>query len=598
MKVRMFFIVLIVAAAISSIFLYYSNRTNEALLATARMSYIYELRAVVQDFYLIQAGVLTNFTIAEVEERANDLLNEASPLYQYVTALGENDGALVSEIKSLHDLALSSKEAVNNPETLAVLRLRAADYPTKQTYSLLLENISDSIGNLERNRWVTVGGLIAAMAILFFALQMIAKGVGMIAGACKAVADAADTGVLDISKRVYLTVKDETKVITDNLNHFFEVLEQNVAKTLGSVERAYYQSQKMYGESEGSALEIQVINSSVDRMNRQISVQMASVSEAAAALEEMERTLDVIFNNISRQSSAMTESAATLEEMGRQIEGIASISNETSDLAKNLTRAAEKGSGAVDSSIVSIRDVAEYSGQIIKLLKLITDIAKQTNLLAMNASIEAAHAGEAGRGFAIVAEEIRRLSETTNKNAKEIRTVVDTMVEKIENSVGQVQVAGEDLASITKFAGNVDERVAQLNGMLQEQNTATQETIQTIENLVTLAQEIKLSMEEQQYALNEYSTTMNSLRDNFTDTESTLHSHTSSVDNLLQIMTGTRSRIAINQSLMEAASKILTSFVVNKALLSTGEQIAQEQDSYFAAEHAKAIKTQAEGGYR
>ncbi|MGL5254599.1 MAG: methyl-accepting chemotaxis protein [Brevinema sp.] len=581
LKVRLFIVVLGVSVLITLIVSSQGRTLRSTLRSQAQLSYIYKTRGLIQEIYIGSRDKVTSQK--DALNRAKSVIDN-SPFLDFTFSNIDSNNPIKVEMRALQKLIQQAVLAESDPVRLEQIFHQSMQYPSSEVYYTLENKGQKDTSNLIRNIFIVGGVIFSAMLVLFVVLQILARGIGMIAGAARKISADADSGVMDVSKRVHLTLNDETRDITDGLNHFFEVLEFKVAEIRLQIDRAYYQAKRMSGESEGSSLEIQVINSSVDRMNRQIRSQISSVTEAVAALEQMERTLDVIFGNISRQSSAMTQSAATLEEMGRQIEGIANISNNTSDLAKNLTHAANKGSLAVESSVLSIRDVAEYSGQIIKLLKLITDIAKQTNLLAMNASIEAAHAGEAGRGFAIVAEEIRRLSETTNKNAKEIRTVVDTMVEKIENSVAQAQTAGEDLGQITQFAGDVEDRVAQLNQMLQEQNVATQETIQTIESLVTLSQEIKLSMEEQQYALNEYGSTMSDLSENFNDTESTLNSHTSSVDNLLQIMIGTRRRIAINQDCMDSAMKVLDEFILTPELRHGAAEISEEQDRRFKEE--------------
>ncbi|MGL5956923.1 MAG: methyl-accepting chemotaxis protein, partial [Brevinema sp.] len=194
---------------------------------------------------------------------------------------------------------------------------------------------------------------------------------------------------------------------------------------------------------------------------------------------------------------------------------------------------------------------------------------------------------EAGRGFAIVAEEIRRLSETTNKNAKEIRTVVDTMVEKIGNSVEQARIAGEDLQQINSYSENVAERIAQLNNMMQQQNVATHEMISTVEGLVNLAQEIKISMEEQQQGLHDYSNTIKDLKDNFNEVKSTLDGHMSSVSNLLVILTDMGIRIQIQKRIMDSIGEILQLYKVNTDQQVSDEYIKESQDQLFLEEQKK-----------
>lgn len=578
-RFRVFVIMAVVAVAISSVFLFISHLETKTTRAISQLAYIDELKLLISDYYWYSVKGSTEENIKNLRVKSQLLLDQEGSVYKFATQSSEEP--YLSGISEIHELLLMARQAsqIQDSSQLERLVVQSQQYPKITTYNALTSLTGAGIQSMVVNRSLLITILVGALVLAFIFLQIIASRIAMISNTTHMLIGQEDQ--LDVSIRPRFYANDETRIIIDNLNLFLSRIENSISLTYMSLRKMLYQTNKMNNESEGCQLEVQVIQNSTERIFRQIHHQIGSISEAAAALEEMERTLDMIFINISRQSAAMTQSAATLEEMGRQVEGIAGIATDTSNLAIKLTEAANKGNEAVEASVVSIRDVAEYSTQIIKLLKLITDIAKQTNLLAMNASIEAAHAGEAGRGFAIVAEEIRRLSETTNKNAKEIRTVVDTMVEKIENSVSQAHTAGEDLLQINEYANNVEDRISQLNNMMQEQNTATHEMIATIEGLVTLAQEIKLSMEEQKHGLHEYSTTISMLRENFTDTKSSLDSHKSSIDNLLRIMEDINIRIELNKKQMETIVTFISYFKINPEYIVSENAIEQEQEQEF-----------------
>ncbi|SFB83583.1 Methyl-accepting chemotaxis protein [Brevinema andersonii] len=578
-RFRVFIIMAVVAVAISSVFLFISHLETKTTRAISQLAYIDELKLLISDYYWYSVKGSTEEDTKKLHIKSQLLLDKEGSVYKFATQSSEEP--YLSGVSDINELFLMVQQAgrINDSYQLERLVIQSQQYPKISTYNALTSLTGAGIQSMVVNRSLLITILVGTLILAFIFLQIIAARIGMISNTTHMLIGQEDQ--LDVSIRPRFYANDETRIIIDNLNLFLSRIENSISLTYMSLRKMLYQTNKMNDESEGGQLEIQVIQDSTERIFRQIHHQIGSISEAAAALEEMERTLDMIFINISRQSAAMTQSAATLEEMGRQVEGIAGIATDTSNLAVKLTEAANKGNEAVEASVVSIRDVAEYSTQIIKLLKLITDIAKQTNLLAMNASIEAAHAGEAGRGFAIVAEEIRRLSETTNKNAKEIRTVVDTMVEKIENSVSQAHTAGEDLLQINEYANNVEDRISQLNNMMQEQNTATHEMIGTIEGLVTLAQEIKLSMEEQKHGLHEYSTTISMLRENFTDTKSSLDSHKSSIDNLLRIMEDVNIRIELNKKQMETIVTFIRYFKINPEYIVSENAIEQEQEQEF-----------------
>ncbi len=585
-KVRIFVLMSVVGIILYTVTAVMLTTGGEAIRVIARQFYMNELKILIAD----QLFLNQNPTGSDEEESLKyrySILVDGGPVFDYVTTVGTKaDETAVQQFKRVFEMADRAQQNPNDASYLRQLYYESLKYPSRDQYNRTIYSIVDSIAAIGKNKRNTFITLILTLVVAYLLLRIIATEVAAITKGAKTLINPDET--LQLTTRINFIGSDETIYIKENMNIFLEKLENYTLDMLNNSRSMMYQLNKMFGASKGWTLETQVMRHSTERISKQMSEQIISVNQSSATLEEMERTLDIIFNNISRQSAAMTQAATTLEEMGRQVGGVAQISSDTAALATKLTEVANKGNEAVEASIISIRDVAEYSGQILKLLQLISGIAKQTNLLAMNASIEAAHAGEAGRGFAIVAEEIRRLSETTNKNAKEIRTVVDTMVEKIGNSVEQARVAGEDLLQINTYSENVADRIAQLNNMMQQQNIATHEMIATIEGLVNLAQEIKLSMEEQQQGLKDYSNTIRDLKENFGEVKSTLDGHMSSVSNLLVILTDMGVRISIQKTIMDQVSEIIQMYKVSADRMVEDSYIQETQDQLFLEEQKKA----------
>ena len=228
---------------------------------------------------------------------------------------------------------------------------------------------------------------------------------------------------------------------------------------------------------------LNIIEDTTGKLNVEAENATSGIEELTATLEEVIRNIESIMNKMGKQAAAVEEGSSSIEEMARNIENTAEMSNKTKSISTNLNSVSIEGSSAVKASIQSIREVAEYSQQILKLLGLISNITKQTNLLAMNAAIEAAHAGEAGKGFAIVADEIRRLSEDTNKNARDIGDVVATIVGRIDDSVRLAEKAGVGLDMITAYSQQNVQIISQLNVAVAEQNSGPRKYLNPPRNL-------------------------------------------------------------------------------------------------------------------
>jgi methyl-accepting chemotaxis protein len=195
------------------------------------------------------------------------------------------------------------------------------------------------------------------------------------------------------------------------------------------------------------------------------------------SLGDVKEFLQTLLADLEDQSASVDRSQSTTREM---VEALLIISNETTDklaLAGQLTELGRQGDSQMQATIQSIHNLARETRGIAEFITVINDVADQTNLLAMNASIEAAHAGTAGRGFAVVAAEIRKLSEATSSNAKNISASLEQIVTTVKKAETDVAGTGQSIHELTKGVENLSIAMMTVNAALQalseETNTVT-----------------------------------------------------------------------------------------------------------------------------
>lgn len=264
-------------------------------------------------------------------------------------------------------------------------------------------------------------------------------------------------------------------------------LQQN--KTLIDVLTAH--NRELNAQMDQMVSVIDSIQSDVSSTSEKMTEQASNVAETSAAIEQIYQNIASLSKLIETQVENVTNSSTAVNQMIANVQSIARIGSEAKELSDKLTASSEAGQNETASVSQIMQQIQDNSANLIAANSLISDVAAQTNLLAMNAAIEAAHAGEAGRGFSVVADEIRKLAETSSAQSTSISNNLRAEVQSVESAVDQTKTAAHALGEILESSGEVKNIIVSIEGALQEQDSGGKIILDSLHEVDSISSQVK-----------------------------------------------------------------------------------------------------------
>ena len=250
------------------------------------------------------------------------------------------------------------------------------------------------------------------------------------------------------------------------------------------------------GNMSKTAVSVNDIVSNVQNIKERIINQSASVTETHFTMKQLVENIQKLDSHVDDQNSHIVQASTSIEGMVDSIRSVTNTLVKNNTNVKSLTEASEVGRSGLHEVAANFEEIARESDGLMEINSVMENIASQTNLLSMNAAIEAAHAGEAGKGFAVVADEIRKLAENSSEQSKTIGIVLKKIkesIDKITRSTGNVLNKFEAIDSSVKTVAMQED---QIRNSMEQQETGSRQLLDGIGNLNNITKKVNDSSNE------------------------------------------------------------------------------------------------------
>ena len=304
------------------------------------------------------------------------------------------------------------------------------------------------------------------------------------------------SGNADLTQRINVDSNDEIGSLEKGFNKFIEKLQNIISQIQGSkTELTAVEDNLVSSISEASSSITEII-SNIESVGGQVGSQVSAVSQTSAAVTEIAENINSLELMIQNQSEGVSNASSAVEEM---IGNIKAVNQSVEIMAQSFSQLEVTSRNGIDQQRFVDEQISEVSKQSKSLQDAntaIADIASQTNLLAMNAAIEAAHAGEYGKGFAVVADEIRKLSETSSDQSKKISAELHKIVDTINHVVEASAKSTESFGEVSNLIAETDSLVKQINSAMEEQQVGSRQILDSLSVMNNSTSEVKTASHE------------------------------------------------------------------------------------------------------
>ena len=315
----------------------------------------------------------------------------------------------------------------------------------------------------------------------------------------------------DLTKRIPIRGNDEMATLGGNLNSFIEKTESILIALQNSIKEVNVIKDGTINSISENSVATTEVSANTQSIVGQVTSLDNQVQGAEASVKRLDKSVSLFENQVMDQVANVEQTTAAVTEMIGSISNLSSIAQGRRRGTEELITKIKEGDKVVQKSVSSVQDINNDIDNILGMVKIISGIASQTNLLAMNAAIEAAHAGEAGRGFAVVADEIRKLAETSRTQSESISGVLSQTVNNIKNAAEASNFTQAIYKDIQSEFNVLIDAFTEISDNSNELDIGGKQILETMDNLNVGSQKLDSESSELKSVNSEMITVMSNL---------------------------------------------------------------------------------------
>ncbi len=300
----------------------------------------------------------------------------------------------------------------------------------------------------------------------------------------------------NLTEEIHIDSKGEIGILANNFNIFISTLKIMVIKLKSISNKNKGIGQHLTSIVSETSVSTEEISRTMVSNKELINKLNIELFDAVTAVQDIGNSTNDINLAIENQSSALSESSASIEEMTASIRNIAKIVENQKNLSEKLSETAKDGLEKMEQSVESVNKIAASSSSLVEIIEMINSIAGQTDLLSMNAAIEAAHAGGAGKGFAVVADEIRKLSDQTKGYANQMSGSLNRIVDDVKQANEINKISGEAFNNLVSGIQNIVNAMNETEIGMNELLVGSNEIVKALNSLINITKEINEKAKE------------------------------------------------------------------------------------------------------